>query len=79
MCVFVFIMKKIFFLLPKLGYYLWAASVKMLDNGICFLNMKFLYWNGQLVWTPALGLYLCVCGDVHVMSNVELRITSDCY
>ena len=19
-----------------------------------------LYWNGQLVWTPALGLYLCV-------------------
>ena len=21
-----------------------------------------LYWNGQLVWTPALGLYLCV-GD----------------
>ena len=32
-----------------------------------------LYWNGQLVWTPALGLYLCVCVDVHVTSNVELR------
>ena len=28
-----------------------------------------LYWNGQLVSTPALGLYLCV----HVTSNVELR------
>ena len=22
-----------------------------------------LYWNGQLVWTPALALYLCVGGD----------------
>ena len=34
-----------------------------------------LYWNGQLVCIPALGLYLCVCvcGDVHVTSNVKLR------
>ena len=24
--------------------------------------MSYLYWNGQLVWTPALGHYLCV-GD----------------
>ena len=32
-----------------------------------------LYWNGQLVWTPALGLYLCVFLCVHVTSNVELR------
>ena len=23
-------------------------------------NALTLYWNGQLVWTPALGLYLCV-------------------
>ena len=38
-----------------------------------------LYWNGQLVCTPAVGLYFCVCEDVHVTSNVELRITSDCY
>ena len=51
------------------------------------------YWNGQLVWTPALGLYFCedLCRDVHVTSNVELRnyvisrqiverrVTSDCY
>ena len=33
---------------------------------------KCLYWNGQLVWTPVVGLYLCVCGDVHIMSNIEL-------
>ena len=36
-----------------------------------------LYWNGQLGWTPALGLYLWgrddVSPDVHVTSNVELR------
>ena len=35
-----------------------------------------LYWNGQLVWTPALGLYLWGREggrDVHVTSNVELR------
>ena len=40
-----------------------------------------LYWNGQLGWTPALGLYLWgreggredVRPDVHVTSNVELR------
>ena len=31
-----------------------------------------LYWNGQLVWTPALGLYLWGREDVHVTSNVEL-------
>ena len=45
-----------------------------------------LYWNEQLVWTPALGLF-CEGGreggreegredvspDVHVTSNVELR------
>ena len=24
------------------------------------LRGQSLYWNGQLVWTPALGLYLCV-------------------
>ena len=39
--------------------------------------------NIILEWTtslePALELYLCVCGDVHVTSNVELRNTSDCY
>ena len=29
-----------------------------------------LYWNGQLVWTPALGLYLCV--DPR---HVERRVT----
>ena len=31
-----------------------------------------LYWNGQLVWTPAVGLYLCVflCVDP---CHVELR------
>ena len=28
------------------------------------------YWNGQLVWTPALGLYLCV--DPR---HVERRVT----
>ena len=37
-----------------------------------------LYWNGQLGWTPALGLYLWGIHslreeDVHVTSNVELR------
>ena len=26
------------------------------------LLIQILYWNGQLVWTPALALYLCV-GD----------------
>ena len=26
------------------------------------MKRKYLYWNGQLVWTPALALYLCV-GD----------------
>ena len=31
------------------------------------------YWNGQLVWTPALGIYLCVFLCVHVTLNVELR------
>ena len=40
------------------------------------------YWNGQLGWTPALGLYLGereeggrddVSPDAHVTSNVELR------
>ena len=31
------------------------------------------YWNGQLVWTPALGLYLWGREDVNVTSNVELR------
>ena len=54
---------------------------------VCF------YGNGQLVWTPALGLYLCVClwgcprhverrvtYHVRLLLNVELRnITSDCY
>ena len=47
---------------------------------VCF------YWNGQLVWTPALGLYLCVClwgcpchverrvtYHVRLLLNVELR------
>ena len=36
-----------------------------------------IYWNGQLVWTPALGLYLWgredVRPDVNVTSNVELH------
>ena len=27
-----------------------------------FVTVIILYWNGQLVWTPALALYLCV-GD----------------
>ena len=40
-------------------------------------NIIMLYWNGQLVWTPAPGLYLWgredLCGDVHVTSNIELR------
>ena len=33
-------------------------------GGVChtMLHKKNLYWNGQLVWTPALALYLCV-GD----------------
>ena len=31
---------------------------------------QLLYWNGQLVWTPALGLYLCV--DPR---HVERRVT----
>ena len=31
-----------------------------------------LEWT-KLVWTPALGLYLCGREDVHVTSNVELR------
>ena len=26
------------------------------------MQRELLYWNGQLVWTPALALYLCV-GD----------------
>ena len=40
--------------------------------------LELLYGNGQLVWTPALGLF-CEGGredvspDVHVTSNVELR------
>ena len=29
---------------------------------VAHLLLEILYWNGQLVWTPALGLYLCV-GD----------------
>ena len=28
----------------------------------CNKTVLYLYWNGQLVWTPALALYLCV-GD----------------
>ena len=36
-------------------------------------SMQVLYWNGKLVCTPALGLYLCVFLCVHVTSNVELR------
>ena len=30
---------------------------------------RLLYWNGQLVWTPAVGLYLCVflCVERRVM------------
>ena len=37
-------------------------------------TMNTLYWNGQLVWTPAVGLYLCVflCVDPH---HVERRVT----
>ena len=30
------------------------------------------YWNGQLVWTPAVGLYLCVYPGVDPL-HVELR------
>ena len=35
---------------------------------------KCLYWNGQLVCTPALGLYLCVflCVDTR---HTERRVT----
>ena len=32
----------------------------LLGEHPCIVNS--LYWNGQLVWTPALALYLCV-GD----------------
>ena len=52
------------------------------DNGTHCLGTS-LYGNGQLVCTPALGLYLCVCVRacvyvcvflcVHVTSNVELH------
>ena len=39
----------------------------IVDIEVYFLHMRtlvnvHLYWNGQLVWTPALALYLCV-GD----------------
>ena len=39
-----------------------------------------LYWNGQLVWTPAVGLYLCMC--VSVCRSTSRRTSSyksDCY
>ena len=54
-------------------------------------SSRTLYWNGQLVWTPALGLYLWGCvstftsnvelrNNVRLLLNVELRnITSDCW
>ena len=37
------------------------SCVNPCEMSIPFLN-TILYWNGQLVWTPALALYLCV-GD----------------
>ena len=56
------------------------SVLQFLDEGYLLSSKYALYGNGQLVWTPALGLYLCVFLCVHVTSNVELRnITSDCY
>ena len=39
---------------PEASLYRLAAHMKSITNSTA------LYWNGQLVWTPALGLYLCV-------------------
>ena len=42
----------------------WTVSASLQSSSLCTIadTDLYLYWNGQLVWTPALALYLCV-GD----------------
>ena len=59
------------------------SVLQFLDEGYLLSSKYALYGNGQLVWTPALGLYLCVFLCVHVTSNyiisrqidIERRVT----
>ena len=64
--------------------YFVPLSISIYPLWVC--GLFYIYWNGQLVWTPALGLYLCVClwgcprhverqvaYHVRLLLNVELR------
>ena len=56
-----------------MSYKCWYTNDGKGDRRLSETTLITLYWNGQLVCTPAIGLYLCVFLCVHVTSNVELR------
>ena len=48
-----------------------------MDKTSLYTSSRTLYWNGRIVWTPALGLTLIFREDVHVFVREDVHFTSN--